>query len=363
MFDEKIRRLITWESGEKAFPLSIELSPTLRCNLSCLFCWRQEKNDIDSGELSFEKYKKIIKEASDMSVKEVRIIGGGEPLFRKDTFEIMKEIKSRGMFGYICTNGTMFNEKNIEELVRIGFDHIKISLHGSTAKVHDSLVNVKGSFKKTLKNMILFSKWKKKLEKEKPLIEIGTVLVRENYKDILNIVNLAYSLDVQYFFVEPITVYSKMGEKLKLRKKEIKDFEKIAIESKKIADKYGIKNNLNDFIESEYVRKTGKMKELLKKDNKNKRSRFLSLSCYEPWLRIGIRVDGTVCPCGFFDQESTENIKEKTLEDIWFGDYFNLRRRQILNGKLPNHCKKCCMTLVVENKLIRNELEKFKLMI
>ena len=360
MFEEKIKRLITWANGKKAFPLSVELSPTLKCNLNCLFCWRQGESKIDSEELSFERYKEILKEASKMNVKEVRIIGGGEPLFRKDTFEIMKVVKSRGMFGYICTNGTLFNETMIEELVRVGFDHVKISLHGSNAEIHDSLVNVKGSFEKSLNNIILFNKWKKKLKKEKPLLEIGTVLVRKNYRDIVNIVNLAHSLNVQYFFVEPITVYSEMGKKLKLRNKELKEFEKIAVESKKIADNYSIKNNLNDFIGSKFVQKTGRMKEILKKDIENRCSRFLSLPCYEPWLRMGIRVNGTVCPCGFFDQESNENVKEKTLEEIWFGEYFNLRRRQMLNGELPEHCKKCCVTLVAENKLIRNELGKFK---
>ncbi|MDI6826339.1 MAG: radical SAM protein [Candidatus Aenigmarchaeota archaeon] len=361
--DEKIRRLLRWAKGEKNYPLSIELSPTLRCNLDCLFCWRQEKNNINSEELSFEKYKEILKEASEIHVKEVRVIGGGEPLLRKDTFAIMKEIKSKGMFGYICTNGTLFNERMIKELVRIGFDHVKISLHGSNAEIHDSLVNVKGSFGKSLKNIILFNEWKKKLKKEKPLIEIGTVLVRENYKDIVNIVNLAHSLNVHYFFVEPITVYSEIGKKMKLRKKDLKEFEKIAIEGKEITDKYGIKNNLSDFIGSELVEKTGRMKEMLKRDIENERAKFPSLPCYEPWLRMGIRVDGRVCPCGFFDEESNENVREKSLEEIWFGEYFNLRRRQILDGKLPEHCKKCCVTLVVENKLIRNELEKFRFMI
>jgi radical SAM protein with 4Fe4S-binding SPASM domain len=363
MFDEKIKRLITWAKDKKAFPLSIELSPTLKCNLNCLFCWRQENNDIDSEELTFEKYKEILKEASEMDVKEVRVIGGGEPLFRKDTFGIMKEIKSRRMFGYICTNGTLFNERMIKELIQIGFDHVKISLHGSNANIHDFLVDVKGAFEKSLKNIALFNKWKRKLKKEKPFIEIGTVLVRENYRDIPNIINLAHTSNVQYFFIEPVTVYSKIGEKLKLKKEELKEFERIAIESKKIANGFGIRNNLSDFIDSKFVEKTGRMEEILKGSIGNKRSKFLSLPCYEPWLRMGIRADGIVCPCGFFDEQSNENVKEKSLKEIWFGEYFNLRRRQILNGKLPEHCKKCCVTLVVENKLIRNELEKFKFVI
>lgn len=357
----KIERLLKWSKGENAPPLSIELSLTLRCNLNCLFCWRYGKKNIDYGEeLSLKKYNEIIEEASNIGVKEVRIIGGGEPLLRKDTFEIMKNVKSKGMFGYICTNGTFFTKEMIETLVKIGWDHIKISFHGSCAETHDKLVQKNGAFEKCVEVLNTFRNLKESL-KEKPYLEIGVVLVKDNYREIVDLIDLARELSVQAVFVEPITIYTKTGEKLKPDKKDYKVFEKLAIKAKEKAERFGIDTNLSNFIDSKFIEKTGEMTDLIEADIMGKKNDFFSVPCYEPWYRIGIRVDGAVCPCGFFDQGTPENIKNKSLEEIWYGDYFNKRREQLLDKNLPPHCKKCCVTLVVNNKIIRNELEKFRL--
>lgn len=356
---EIIERLLNWAKGKRDYPYSIELSPTLRCNLNCLFCWRYGK-DVDYGlELNLKDYRRILKEAKELKVREVRVIGGGEPLIRKETFKIMKEIKKLGMFGYICTNGTLFSENSIKNLVKIGWDHVKISFHASKKGIQDKLTQRK-SFEKIVKNIRTFAKWKNKLKRKKPKIEIGMVLNRLNFREIVDMVKLAKKLDVQSFFIEPLTVYTSMGSKLKLTKKEIREFGKLAREAYLFAN--GLETNLQQFFSPEIIEKTGEMIEEIKRILKNERKNFFFAPCYEPWYRMGIRVDGRVCPCGFFDEESWENIKEKSLREIWFGEYFNLRRKQILEGNLPKHCKKCCITLVANNKLIRSELEKFKFM-
>jgi len=358
--DTKIERLLKWSKGGKAPPLSLELSPTLRCNLNCLFCWRYGKKDINYGdEITLKKYKEIIEEAADFGVKEVRIIGGGEPLLRRDTLEIMKSIKSRGMFGYICTNGTLFTKETIETLVKINWDHIKISLHGSCAETNDHLVQEYGTFKKCVEVLSTFRDLKKDA-RERPYLEIGFVLVNENYKEIEAMVHLSHRLGVQALFVEPITIYTELGKKLKPDKDDYKIFEKMAIKAKEKAEKLGVETNLSNFIGSKFIEKTGEMIDLIGEDIVNKTNDFFSTACYEPWYRIGIRADGAVCPCGFFDQGTTENIKNKNLKAVWYGDYFNKRREQLLQKNLPEYCKKCCVTLVVNNKIIRHELEKFR---
>ena len=177
MKEEIIRRIFNWMKGKKDFPYSLELSPTLRCNLYCLFCWRYGKKVEIKNELTLKEYKRILKEAHELKVKEIRVIGGGEPLMRKDTFEIMKDIKKYGMFGYICTNGTLFTEKMIKTLVAIGWDHIKISLHAPNKKLHNILTQgnsferVKKNIKEihVCKNLFIFKKyqinWRKRWKK------------------------------------------------------------------------------------------------------------------------------------------------------------------------------------------------------
>jgi MoaA/NifB/PqqE/SkfB family radical SAM enzyme len=353
--DEKIRRLLEWARGKKSLPYSLELSPTLKCNLNCLFCWRYGKKVDSKDELTLEEYKKILKEANELKIREIRIIGGGEPLLRKETFEIMKEVKENGMFGYICTNGTLFSEEMIEKLVKIGWDHVKISLHGPDKKTQDFLAQGK-SFEKITKNIKSFVKWKKKLKTEKPKMEIGLVLNKTNFRKVPLMVKFAKKLKVQSFFVEPITVYTEKGKELKLNKKEAEEFKEIAKKAYGLTN--GLETNLQQFFSPELIEKTGRMIEEIKRLVKSERKDFLSVPCFEPWWRMGIRVDGWVCPCGFLDQSTTENIREKSLKEIWFGEYFEKRRKELLSKNMPDYCKKCCVTLVQYNQIIREQLKK-----
>ncbi|MEM5829482.1 MAG: radical SAM protein [Candidatus Aenigmatarchaeota archaeon] len=354
--EEKIKRLVRWSKGRKSLPYSIELSPTLRCNLNCLFCWRYGKKIEYGDELTLEEYKRILKEAEELKVREIRIIGGGEPLLRKDTFELMKEVKKHGMFGYICTNGTLFSDEAIKTLVSIGWDHVKISVHAPDKKTQDFLAQGK-SFERQIKNIKSFVGWKRKLKSESPKIEIGLVLNRLNFRKVMDMVKLVKKLNVQAFFIEPITVYTKIGKNLKLRNEESEEFKEIARKAYSISN--GLETNLQQFFSRELIEKTGKMLEEIKKLVKSVRDDFLSIPCYEPWWRMGIRVDGWVCPCGFLDQNTRENVRNKSLKEIWFGEYFEERRKQLLQKNMPKYCQKCCTTLVQYNQIIREELSKF----
>ncbi len=351
-----IRRLLKWKKGQKQGPYGIELAPTLRCNLDCLFCWRKGIDKVDFlKEMPLNKYLEIIDQAADLDVKEIKIIGGGEATFRKDIIQIMLNVKEKKMRGYICTNGTLFTEKGILELIKFGWDHIKISLHGPNAETEDLLTGVKGSFRKVVKNLELINYYKRKFRKKKPFIELGVVLVNKNHGHISQFIELAKKYGADALFLEPITAYSKEGEKLKLSSQHKKEFQKEVKKAENLARKYKIRNNLSNFFEDTLVINTGKMEEVLV--NKNKTG-FDWAPCYEPWYRLGIRVDGLVGPCGFFDESSPENINEKTLKKIWFGPYFEKRRKAMIENKLSAYCRKCCTTLVINNQAIRKELRK-----
>jgi len=354
---EIIKRLNQWKNGKKSFPYGIELSPTLKCNLNCLFCWRHSVKKINlNNELSLLTYERIIEEAKRLNVQEMKIIGGGEATCRKDLIKIMELIKKNNMYGYICTNGTIFKQKEIKRLFEIRWDHIKISLHGPNKQINDYLTKVKGSFDKVIKNIELFKEYKDHRRKNKPYMEIGVVLVNKNYNKIIDFVKLGSRLGVNAVFLEPITVYSKEGKKLKLNQEQIKVTKNILKKVKRLANKYKIENNFDNFISLNLIEKTNIMSEVILSGNK--KTDFFNLPCYEPFYRMGIRTDGVVGPCGFFDEMSPENIKNKSLKEIWFGDYFEKRRKHMLENKLSDYCKKCCTTLVINNFEIRKQLKR-----
>jgi len=352
---EEVKRMLEWMREGKGYPLRMEIAPTLVCNMNCLFCWRYGRKVEIGEELSFEDYKRIIKEAAELNVKEVRVIGGGEPLFRKDTVDIMELIKKMGMFGYICTNGTLITQRLAERMVEMGWDHVKVSLHAPDATTEDYLTGLKGSFELAKRGVENLIKMRRKKGKRKPKVEIGLVLVKENYRKIMEMVKFVGEMGVDAFFIEPITVYSEVGERMKLGEEEEKEFVSIAKKAYELCNMLGIETNLNSFFSPRLVESTGRMLDVLKE---NKEEDIKLPPCFKPWLEIGIRNDGTVCPCGFYDVSSTENIKQKSLKQIWFGDYFERIRKNFLRGILPPHCQKCCATLVEENRRIRENLRK-----
>ena len=116
------------------------------CNLTCSHCLVNSSPNEDGG-LSTESIKKIIDEAAVLGTSRFYFTGG-EPLMRKDIFELIDYVCNQKKSELIIlTNGTLLKGETIEKLQ--GFDKkllkIQISLDGSKPEINDSLRG-KGSF-------------------------------------------------------------------------------------------------------------------------------------------------------------------------------------------------------------------------
>lgn len=359
LVDERVSRLLQWKRGEQPDPSGIELAPTLRCNLSCPFCWRQAVHSLSSeGEMPIAKYLEILDQAAELNVREVKIIGGGESTVRRDTVDIMCAVKEREMRGYICTNGTLFSDDDVKRIVSAGFDHLKMSFHAHNAVLGDKLLGRKGAFQKQLDALRRFAHHKKALGIEQPSVELGVVLMNSNFPYLPDIMMFAGELGVNAVFIEPITVYSDKGKKLKMSDAEREAFRDIAEKSIDLASSLGVATNLQNYLDAEMVTKTGEMQDVLYANAAGSGDTFVSNPCFEPFLRMGIRFDGQVGPCGFLDEVSPENVNKSTLTEIWHGQYFQQLRKRMLDNKLLSQCSRCCSTLVVNNRELRTALEQ-----
>ena len=63
--------------------------------------------------------------------------------------------------------------------------------------------------------------------------------------------------------------------------------------------------------------------------------RFLSAFCYAPFYGLIVDWAGNVgpCPCAGSVQNTGNNLKIKSLEDVWYGDFFKTVRETMLQGK------------------------------
>jgi len=373
--EERIKRLVKWARGGKAGPVSIELVPTERCNLNCLSCWRRSwtKEDLErrfSQEMSDERLLQLIDEGKEIGLREVAFVGGGEPLLRDVTFKLMKKIKDYGMEGDLVTNGTLFDAKMIQEIVEMGWDRIKFSVDGVDAKTHDFLRGREGAFEEVMNNIKKFAEVKRKLGSEKPRLLFNTVISKRNYRQLPKLVKLGKRIGLNGILLLPLTAFCESMKGMKLGEKEVKEFMGILKESIELAREFGMENNFHYFLDPKYIQKTESMDEVMMEEVERKIEQeypsfedpvenFKHAPCYMPWHHITILANGNIAPCfGEFVWKTDVSIKDHSLKELWFGEYFESYRRIMLERRLPDGCKTCCVWRVFENREIREGLER-----
>jgi MoaA/NifB/PqqE/SkfB family radical SAM enzyme len=356
---EKYKRILKWFKGKKQPPFKIDVELHRRCNSKCLSCSRRASPDYErlneiskKLEMPLEKWLSIVDEAAELGVKEWHIAGGGEPMFLPSmAIPVMKKIKSYGMLGIITTNGTLWKNKHIETAVKIGWDRIHFSIDGPNAKVHDYLRNVPGTFRKVIRTINKFNKLKKEYHTDKPMLNMNTVLSRKNYRLLPQMVMFAKKYGIEFMFVDPLIVYSEIGKKLKMRKEDIKEFPKFLKKARELAKKFEINNNfdgLESNLQAELIEKSSRMNEVIKKDVERMKNLkvnkflkdFLTVPCYKPWFHMTIKCDGRVTSCDVPVTDG-DNIKNKSLKEVWHGKYFQWLRKTLLSRKIPDFCAQC----------------------
>lgn len=361
----KIQRLSKWLKGGQAGPVKIDIEPTHTCNLKCMFCWTQSKERLSSCQydnlLSDKRILKIIDEAAELGAVEWQIAGGWEPTIKQDLLiEMAKKIKAYGMYGCITTNGTLFTEKMVRTLVDIGWDEILFSLEGSNAETHDYLTGVKGSFERSTNAMSTFKNWKSKLGKDRPDYSFHAVLTNRNYKQLVDMMRLGEETGCTGVNFEPLTVWSDSGRDIKLNEEQREEVKAYAKDALKVAKELGIHTTAENLLKSELVKKEN-MDKILKEDAEKKLRKnanpLLNVPCFEPWLSLEIRINGRVAPCRICDFDSNcETVYNKTLKEIWLGDYFNDLREKMLNGNMPEFCSDCAAGNVVTTLKMKRDV-------
>jgi len=132
----------------------VMLELTYRCNLRCSFCYLAPDGRLNrrGGELDAGDWSRII---SRFKAGTRFYLSGGEPLMRRDIFEIIGFIKKSGSSFGLNTNGTLLNAAKAARLATLKPDYVIFSLHGSEA-VHDRLTGMKGSWRALMDNMKRF---------------------------------------------------------------------------------------------------------------------------------------------------------------------------------------------------------------
>ena len=257
-YNLKLERLYRWMKGEPQMPVKMVMIPTNRCNLGCFACpnsvARREGRFKEEEEIGPDVWRRIVDEGLEAGVHEWRILGGGEPMLRRETtMEIIKRVKGRdlGLNCEVITNGSLFTDEDVEDLVRLRFDMLLMSIDNPREEIHDYLRGNPETLVKAKQTLRAFQQYKAKYDTDKPYIKINYVSNSINYRDVTEMVRFVHDHGAEELAIHPLREYEETRHQVQHLKMSKRQQEEMLEELRKalfLSKDLGVKLNL-DMVE------------------------------------------------------------------------------------------------------------------
>jgi radical SAM protein with 4Fe4S-binding SPASM domain len=310
---------------------------TRQCNLSCIHCYANADNCKSKEEISTSEGASFIRGLSDFGVP-VLLFSGGEPLLRKDLFELANLARESGIRIALSTNGTLITEGVAREIDRLGFAEVGISLDGIGVN-NDRFRGKDGAYQAALlgiRNCIARG----------IRVSLRLTITRHNYQSIPDIFQLVETERIGRVCFYHLA-YSGRGSSLK--EQDINHMQaRAALDTicQHTLDLYqrGLRNEIltvGNHADGIYLYLK------LKKDNPQQANKVLELLRMNGGNNSGVRIgavddQGNVHPDQFWWHYSLGNIRQRKFGDIWMDTSEPLlqglrNRKKLLKGR----CARC----------------------
>jgi AdoMet-dependent heme synthase len=301
---------------------------TRRCNLRCVHCRSSSEIEVKGhADFPIEEAYRILDDISDYA-KPVVVLSGGEPLVRKDVFEIAKYGTDKGLRMCLATNGTLVNDEICNNIKGSGIRIVSLSLDGSKESVHDDFRSQQGAFAGTINAAGLFKKHG---------IEfiVNSSFTKRNQEEIPKIYKLAKELGATAWYMFMI-VPTGRGEEIMKELISKEEYEKILdwhYDMEKEEDTMLVRPTCAPHYYRVVLQRS-------KEEGEKFKRRTLKFStggakgCLAGQLICLIDVDENVLPCSYFPKPAG-NLREKSFKDIWenSGLFKDLRDFKKYKGK------------------------------
>lgn len=171
-------------------PISGSFELTARCNFNCPMCYvhMSEQEVKNSGkELTASQWLSIAKEAKDRGMV-FALLTGGEPLVRKDFFEIYEGMRAMGLVISINTNGSLLQGEILQKFLENPPFRFNISLYGGCDETYENMCG-RPVYHKVKENI-------RALRKAGVEVSLNLCITQYNRQDLQQIYEDAVELDV-----------------------------------------------------------------------------------------------------------------------------------------------------------------------
>ncbi|MET0535774.1 MAG: pyrroloquinoline quinone biosynthesis protein PqqE [Steroidobacter sp.] len=296
-------------------PLWLLFELTYRCPLQCVFCYNPVDFAATQNELPTADWLRVLREARALGSVQLGL-SGGEPLVRDDVEVITHEAHRLGYYTNLITSGVGLTQQRIQELKRVGLDHIQLSFQDSTRELNDFL-----SHTRTFQLKQRCAEWIK--SSGYPMV-LNCVIHRLNIDHLDAIIDMASRLEADYLELANTQFYSWAHlnrEHLLPSRAQLERAEAI--------------------VQAWRERLQGRMRILyVVPDYYEQRPK----RCVNGWGSTFVTVtpDGTALPCHtakMLPGLSFPNVRESSMREIWFeSDAFNRFRG---HGWMKEPCVSC----------------------
>ena len=179
-FYKRLKSSLTYNfyNGYSAYPETISLFLTYKCNLRCKMCGQWGPAGSSRGyspekldrRLDMADIERLLDEVA--GFRPNITLFGGEPLLYKDWSAVARMAKKRKMRVNMITNGVLLKE-NAEAVIDSGVDEVIFSLDGPR-DVHDGIRGAPGTYDRALAGFKKIQALKNEKKIKVPLVNIST---------------------------------------------------------------------------------------------------------------------------------------------------------------------------------------------
>src|SRR5437667_3557660 len=278
---------------ELSNPLALIAELTHRCPLHCVYCSNPLEMQSRSNELPTGTWSRIFQEAAQLGVLQADFTGG-EPLARADIIDLVRAARAAGLYVNLITSGLPLDETKLSGLIAAGLDHIQLSFQGAREEISNEISGTKSHGQK-----LRVLDW---IKQHRVALTLNFVIHRRNIDHLEEMVALAESssatriefANVQYYG----WAFANRENLLPTREQLDRSMEIIKREQERLEGRIRV-----EYVVPDYYAKYPK-------------------PCMGGWGRklMLITPSGGALPCHaaqVIPGLSFENVKERSLRDIW----------------------------------------------
>lgn len=296
---------------------------TLKCNMRCIHCGSTAGSP-RKNELTVDECLRVADELLDLGCRQITFIGG-EVFLYKGWEKIARRLSEGGALVNMITNAFILGDDQVDQITSAHLSNVGISVDGME-KNHNRIRNVKSAFKNVLKAF-------ERLRREDIPLAVVTSLLDFNYYDLEPMYQMIVDNDVSVWQIQIATAMGNLAENdgFLLNPLKVPSITRFIREHRSEDIRIYAGDDIGYYDEHELYLRNG--------------PGTISAwqGCQAGLTVVGIDSVGNVkgCESLYADEFIEGNLREESLEEIWYKEGNFSYNRQFDVSLLTGTCAGC----------------------